>query len=658
MQMKVFEPLQIKSMKIPNRLGLSSLLNNPVGEDGGPDATTIEWFEARARGGVGLVLCGAVQPIAPSPAMAMWRRISLGLYDDQYIPGFQKISNAVHKYGSVFGVQIAGGGPMTGSGPSLPPYPDQLHATMTVTDALGAPSFPIREYSIAEIENSENAFAATALRAKKAGADCVEIHCTHGGASFLCSFLSPYYNKRTDKYGGSWENRLRASVETIDKVRQAVGKDFPVLIRFCGDQLIGDKGITVADTMKYIVPAFDEAGVDAFDVSQGDNIRSVEGISIPMYIPRGAFIYVAEAAKKVTKKPVFGVGRIVEIEMAERFLQEGKADLIFMSRQFTSDPETPKKFLAGKNDEIRKCVGCLMGCGRPCPLNYDIQDAPMKMTPAKKNKKVLVVGGGVGGMEAARIATLRGHKVTLWEKEPELGGMVSALAKTKLTSEFQNFLDYLGIQMRKLNVDVRVCKEATIPEVEALKPDVIINATGSFMVIPEIAKGVPGVLDHIEACKNQRAIGQRVVIWGLVAAELAISLAEAGKDVIMIGRGGEETLARDYPGSRRWYVLRKLLDINTVRELQPQKKVSNPEVRFFTDVEAITPGVLHLVNGQGAKSDVPFDTFIISRERACNNGVYEMLKGKAPEVYNIGDSNKVGDIKEAVWSANEVARKI
>ncbi|MDP2919060.1 MAG: FAD-dependent oxidoreductase, partial [Dehalococcoidia bacterium] len=329
-----------------------------------------------------------------------------------------------------------------------------------------------------------------------------------------------------------------------------------------------------------------------------------------------------------------------------------------MSRQFTSDPDTVKKFLGGKADEIRKCIGCVAGCGRPCPVNYDIQDEPVPMKPAAKPKKVLVVGGGVGGMEAARVATLRGHSVTLMEKEKELGGMVLALARTKLTSEFQNFLDYLGVQMRKLNVDVRLCKEATAEDVKELKPDVVIIATGSSMVIPDVAKGVPGAMDHIEACNNQRAIGQNVVIWGLVAAELALSLAEAGKNVTMIGRGGEETLARDYPGARRQFVVRRLCDVNMVRALPMQQREKNCKVIYFVDVEKIDVQGLHLVNKEGEKSILPYDTLIISRERACNNAVYGHLKDSAPEVYNIGDSAKVGDIKEAVWAANEVARKI
>jgi len=186
----------------------------------------------------------------------------------------------------------------------------------------------------------------------------------------------------------------------------------------------------------------------------------------------------------------------------------------------------------------------------------------------------------------------------------------------------------------------------------------VIVAAGSSMLVPDIVKGKPGVMDHIEACHNQRANGQNVVIWGLVAAELAISLAETGKNVTMIGRGGEETLARDYPGPRRSYVLRKLIDVNFLRELPEQKKVDNPEVLFYVDVEDITGGEIKLRDNHGKQIVLSYDTLIISRERATNNTIYESLKGKAPEVYNIGDSAKVGDIKEAVWAANEVARKI
>jgi 2-enoate reductase len=338
-----------------------------------------------------------------------------------------------------------------------------------------------------------------------------------------------------------------------------------------------------------------------------------------------------------------------------------------MGRQLTADTETPKKYFEGRPEDIRKCIGCViqvvqeggMGiCGRPCAINYDIQDNPIPLTPAKKKKKVLVIGGGVGGMEAARIATLRGHKVTLMEKEPELGGMVATLALTPMTAEFRNIVDYLGTQMRKLGVDVRICKEATVADIEELKPDVVILAAGSSMLIPEEAKGKPGVMNHIEAVKNWRAIGQKVVIWGLVAAELGISLAEQGKDVVMIGRGGQETLARDAPWVRRMYLFRRLTDINLVRESPEAMRMYNPEVLYYVNVEDVTPVGIKIINKDGDRRVLPYDTLIISRERAANDSLFNELQGKAPEVYKIGDCSEVGDIKAAIWGANEIARKI
>jgi 2,4-dienoyl-CoA reductase-like NADH-dependent reductase (Old Yellow Enzyme family)/thioredoxin reductase len=657
--MKIFDPIEIKGMRLKNRIGMPPFLNMPGAEGNFIDDLTIRWFEARAKGGAGLLMTGTVMPVAPPPqARSLLGFRGVGIYDDKFIPGFAKLAKALHAHGGKLGVQIGMGGPMGGTGPSLPPYPDEGHATDELFFVMMGVRTPVREISVEEIELIENAIAQAAARAKAAGADCVELHCAHGGATLHCSFISPYYNRREDKYGGSWENRLRFPVETVKKMREAVGKDFPILVRLSADHRTGSRGVTIEDTCKIIVPTLEKAGVDCIDVSQGDMIRSGEGITIPLYYQRGCFIEYSAAVKQVTKLPVIGVGRIVEIDMANRFIEEGKADIIYMGRQLTSDPETPKKYLEGRKDEIRTCIGCLGGCGRPCSINYDIQDEPIAFTPAKKAKKVLVIGGGVGGMEAARVATLRGHKVTIMEKDSQLGGMVAALARTKLTAEFGNFVDYLSTQMRKLKVDARVCKEATAADVAELKPDVVIVAIGSSMVVPDIAKGKPGVMHHIEALKRKHEIGQRVVIWGLVAAELAISLAEEGKDVTMIGRGGEETLARDYTTLRRFYVLRKLTDINVPRETPEAARVRNPRVLYFVDVEEITPAGIRIVNKDGAREVLPYDTLIISRERETNDSLFNELQGKAPEVYKIGDCSQVGDIKTAVWGANEVVRKI
>ena len=656
MDKKVFEPIEIKGMKLKNRIGFAPILAQ--GEtDGSVGDNLTRWFEQRARGGTGLIMTGAVSPSAAYPGLFPGRA-DICLYDDKYIPGFARLAEVIHSYGAKIGVQLALAGPFGRRvGPSLPPYPDERHAKLGLDEAITGRSLSIREVSIEEVEQFELDFAAAAARAKAAGIDCVELHCAHGGATLHCSFISPFYNKRTDEYGGDWERRLRFPVETIQKMRETVGPEYPIIVRISADELLGEKGITLDDTTEIVVPALEKAGVDCFDVSQGSVIHSPEGITIPLFYPRGCFIHLAEAVKKVTKLPVIGVGRIVDMDMAEKFLQEGKADIIYLGRQITADPETPNKYQEGRLEDIRKCIGCLDGCNT-CAINYDIRPDAIPLTPAERPKRVLVIGGGVGGMEAARIAALRGHKVTLTEREPELGGMVATLALTPLTAEFGNIVDYLGNQMRKLKVDVRVCKEATAADIEELNPDVVIMATGSSLVLPEVTQGKPGVMSHIEALKRKREIGQRVVIWGLVATELAISLAQEGKDVIIMGRGGEDTLARDATGARRSWILRKLTDINVVRETPQAARIDNPEVLYYVDVEEITPEGIRIVDREGKKRVLPYDTFIISRERVSNDSLFEELHGKVAEVYKIGDCSQVGDIKEAIKSANELVRKI
>jgi len=649
--MKLQESISIKSMTLKNRIAMAPFANYPRNlKDGSINDLTIRWYEVRAKGGAGFIMHGPawIQP--------------------QQIPMFARQNEIIHGYGCKIGVQLVGTGPMSGVGPSLPPYPDPLHGKLGLFEYQTGQYAQVHEMTVAEIEQWENLLAGLAKNSKDAGFDCVELHCTHGAASMASAFVSPYYNRRTDEYGGNWENRMRFPCNVIRKMRLVVGENYPIFVRISADNLLGTRGVTIEDTCKYVVPALEAAGVDCFDVSQGSMIHSPQGIILPGYYPRNCFIYLAEAVKKVTRKPVIGVGRIVDMEAAERMLQEGKADIIYMGRQLTVDPETPRKFFEGHPEDIRKCIGCVytellpdgsLGiCGRPCAINYDISDNPIPMKPAVEAKKVVVVGGGVGGMEAARVASQRGHKVTLMEKESVLGGMVSALAKTKLTSEFQNIIDFQSTQLRKQHVDVQVCMEASVANIVALKPDVVIVACGSSMVVPDIAKGILGVMDHIEACNNQRAIGQKVVIWGLVSAELAVSLAEAGKDVVMIGRGGEETLARDYPYSRRFYMMRKLTDVNIPRETPEAQKVSNPKVMYYVDVEKIEDGQIFIIDRDLGRKTLQYDTLIISRERAPNDSLFNGLQGKIPEVYKIGDCAAVADIKKAIWSANEIARTI
>jgi len=659
--MKIFEPIDINGMHLKNRIGMPPFLNMPAGKDFFTNDYTVKWFESRAKGGAGLVMTGTVMPIAPPPqSLNVLGVQGIGIYDDKFIPGFAKIARAVHAHGAKFGVQIGMGGPMTGIGPSVPPYPDEKGATDDLFIVLAGFKIPVFEMTIEQIEVAEDAIAQAAARAREAGADCIELHCAHGGATLHCSFISPYYNHREDKYGGNWENRLRLPVETIQKMRRAVGNDFPIFARISADQLVGNKGITLEDTTRFIVPALARAGVDCIDVSQGDITRSGQGINIPLYYPNGCFIHLAAAVKQMTKLPVIGVGAIFNLDLAEKYLQENKADVIYMGRQLTADPETPNKYLAGEQGDIRGCIGCLSACG-PCAINYDMQVEPIPLTPAKKQKKVLVIGGGIGGMEAARVAALRGHRVTLIERDAELGGMVGALAQAKLMSQFGNVVEYLGNQMRRLNVDVRVCHEANITDIEELKPEVVILATGASTVIPEALQGKPGVMSHKEAMKHKRDIGQKVIIWGTFGAELAVSLAEEGKDVVLVTKTGEGAIGSDLPSLRRFYILRNLTDINVPRPTPETRRISNIEVLTNRDLQEITPEGARLVNKDKETVIVPFDTLIVSTrfgQLTKNDSLFDKLQEKVSEIYKIGDCSDVKGIKEAIWSANEIARKI
>lgn len=650
--MKLFEPITIKSMELKNRIGLAPMLNMPgVYTTFAIQPATIEWFEARARGGAGFIMTGTFMPPLVTAPGAKER--------------FAALVKAVHAHGARLGVQIGAGGPMLGTGPSTPPYPDELHAKKTTFEVIprqmnlpGVPPQPValkKEDIALHIE----AFAAAAAVLKEAGVDCVELHCAHGGATLLCSFISPFYNRREDEYGGTWENRLRFPTDVIRRMRQAVGADYPLLVRLSADELLGERGITLEDTTRMVVPAMEAAGVDCFDVSQGSIIHAPEGITIPLYYPRGCYIHHAEAVKKATSRPVIGVGRIVDLDMAERFLEEGKADIIYMGRQLTADPDTPNKFIAGHPEDIRKCIGCLEGCGTPCPINYDIFPGHIPLTKAEKVKKVLVVGGGVAGMEAARVAALRGHDVTLVEKSAALGGVVEALSRDSLYAEFGNFVEYLGVQMRKLGVDVRVCQTVDADFVKKIAPDAVILATGAEMVVPEVALGKPGVMDHVTALRERHGIGKRVVVWGhIYGAELAISLAQEGKEVVLIGETGENALASHASNDRKYWVIRRLTDVNVVRAHPLSARMTNPQVFYHVQVQEITPEDVIVVDQQGKTTRLPYDTLIVSRGRKSNDALVKELAGQGREVFPIGDCAGAGNINKAVWNANEVARKL
>ncbi|MEE8400468.1 MAG: FAD-dependent oxidoreductase [Desulfobacterales bacterium] len=677
MEQKILQPIQIKGMTLKNRIASAPFFNMPASAEGRITDLTIRWFEKRAQGGAGFVMMGGTN-ITPFPDAYREfvktgppeARPLEGLVDDSHISEWAKLADAMHSHDCKIGMQLGPPGYTAGRAPSPPPYPSEYHRFDEPMSAMfrqpsggsSGASAPRPEMTIEQIEDTIQTCAAVAGRAKTAGLDCVELHAGHS-ITLHANFLSPYFNRRTDQYGGDWKGRVRFTGETIRAMKDAVGDDFPICVRFSAEEFIGKWGVTIEDTCKHIVPELETYGVDCLSITQGIITQSPDHIFLPAYFPRGAVIHLPEAVKKVTDLPVFGVGKIVDMEMAEKFLQEDKADIIYMGRQLCADPDTPRKYFEGRPEETRRCIGDQVapaaggGCGRPCVINYDLQDEPIPLEKTDAPKKILVIGGGVAGMEASRILAERGHQVTLMEKEAQLGGIVGTLALDPLMASFGNIIDYLTAQMRKLQVDVRVCREVTAADVEVLKPDAVIVATGSSLAVPAVAEGAPRTMTHIEALRRKEAIGQRVVIWGFPGAEYAVSLAESGKDVTLIG-GGEASLAAEVPMFRRVWLFRKITDHSFIRLHPGLEKPDNLETLFNVKVKEITDdGIRVLQEGYGEKV-LSYDTLIVSRGRKSNDALFDALEGKVAEIHKIGDCRGVKDIHRAIWTANEVAREI
>ncbi len=612
-------------------------------------------------GGAGFALSGAINPLPDTfeEMMSMPPAVfphPLTLHEDSYVPGYKRLTEAVHQHGMILGAQIGAGGATKGSSPS--PF-----ARLNFFEAILGADLPAEAYTLEELEVIKRQCVDTAVRCKTAGFDFVELHTAHGYVSLWGGFMSPFTNTRTDKYGGSWENRLRFPAETIQAMRQALGEDYPIFIRVSVDELHGPDGVTLEDTVKYTVPIMEEAGVDCFDVTMGTQLHNPNNIP-SLYVPRGHYMRFPAAVRKAAKVPVIGVGRILEMEMAEKYLEAGYADLIYIGRQLIADPETPKKYFEGRSGDIRKCIGDLPlfgNCDRGCTVNPTppCMGNTDDVVPAETPKKVVVAGGGVAGMEAARIAALRGHRVTLFEKQGRLGGTVGILARNPLNSEFGNLVEYLTGQMERLGIDVRVCKRARSEDVKAMSPDVLIVAAGATMSLPEEAKGKYSVLTHTEALSQPNRVGRKVVVQGLgYGCELAIALAEEGKDVTLFGKGSE--IAPNVAILRRFFVLKRLTDLNVCRgdgDL-PMTSPKNPRVLTGRKLKAITASDIVVEDDQGAAEQLPYDTFIVSMGRKSNDDLSAELKETVKEVYVIGDAGRIGEILEAMTAANEVARKI
>jgi 2,4-dienoyl-CoA reductase-like NADH-dependent reductase (Old Yellow Enzyme family)/thioredoxin reductase len=643
---KLFEPGRIGKIQIKNRLVMPPMATNFAGPFGEVTERIIRYYAERAKGGVGLIIVENVQVKYPEGKNVACQ---LRLDGDKYIPGFQELAEAVHAYGAKIFVQIHHAGRQ---------YHDIEGADGVAPSAIpdGFLQVPVRELTTTEIWDLVERFSDAALRVKRAGMDGVEFHGAHG--YLINQFLSPHTNKRTDEWGGTFEGRMKFPLEIIKRSRQKAGPDFPFCFRLSADEFVPG-GITL-DLSKQIALRLEEAGIDVLNVSAGI-YESIHRFLDTMRFEEGWRVYLAEEIKKVVSIPVITVGGIRSPAVAEKILEQGRADFVAVGRTLIADPHWPMKAKEGRDEDIRKCISCNIGCVgghvffdlyMRCTVNpvvgHERLDGWAELKPAQRKKKVMIVGGGPGGMEAARIAALRGHDVTLYEKEGELGGQlrIAALApgKTKL-----NFIrEYYSHQLPKAGVKIEMNKEVDEYLVKEVNPQVLIIATGAEPFIPDIP-GVSGrnVLFAWDVLGRKAQVsGDRIVVagGGLVGCETALFLAEEGKKVTIIEMLDE--LAMDMEPVSRFELLTELLPKAGIQSLTKRiiAQISEEGVvvldrsqeRTFVEAESV-------INALGSKS--------VERLEA-------KVKDIIPEVYVIGDCKEPRRIINATFEGASVARMI
>jgi len=654
----LFSPITVNAMTLKNRMVMTAMHLGYTPEGTVTDRL-IDFYAARARGGVGLIIVGGcpIDEYGGLPSM-------IGIYDDRFIPGLEQLTRACREAGARIAAQLYQAGRYTHS--SMIGGRKPFSASAVRSKLTGETP---RALALDEIPEVQERFAEAATRAKRAGFDAVEIL---GSAGYLISqFLSPITNLREDIYGGSFENRMRFGLEVVSRVREAVGPDYPVLMRLAGNEFM-EGGNTNREAAVFASES-EKAGVDLFDITGGWHETRVPQLT--MSVPRQAYVYLAQGIKARVSVPVLVSNRINDPFGAEEILRNGSADLVTVARGLIADPDFPSKAQSGKSHLIYHCVACNQGCfdsvfqGRPvaCLVNPEAgREREFHVEPAAKPKTVLVIGGGPAGMKAACTAAQRGHRVTLVEKEAQPGGQLLLNRRIPGRGEMETAAADLINNLKALDVEIITGKAADLGFIREMGPDAVVVASGAEPIRPDIP-GIDGlhVVQAWDLLDGLVGVGRRVVVLGgnAVGLETALYLASVGTlspevlHFLMANRAESvETLTT---------LLNKGIKDVTVVEMTEKAgngiglttrwtvfaELKRLGVKILTSTKAvgITPEGLEIEQIEGP-GFLPADSIVIAAGSRSENALADGIKAIVSEVHVTGDAKGP---RNALWAIQE-----
>lgn len=642
--MKLFEAGNIGKLHIKNRIALAPMGTGRMAEpDGDWSQRVVDYYAARAKGGTGLIITGLVfVDYSFEPGFSD----GLNLRLEKHQASLGRLAEAVHQHGAKISVQLTAGFGRVASPRRLG---NVQPVSASATPCYWDPSIITRELTTAEVQQLVSAFGFCARACRAAGIDAVELHGHEG--YLLDQFMTGLWNRRKDKYGGDLQGRLRFALEAIETIKAETDRDFPVVYRY-GITHYLEGGRDVPEALE-IARRLERAGVDGLHVDAGC-YETAYWPHTTTYQPPGCMVDMAEKAKQLVKIPVIAVGKLAYPELAERVLQEGKADFIAIGRGLLADPEWPNKVREGKLEDIRPCIGDHDGCmGRlragqatSCTVNPAAgMETEYAIRQAGRAKSVLVIGGGPAGMEAARVARLRGHQVTLWERGEKLGGNLIPAAVPEFKKDLRDLIAYLSTQIRKLHVHIQLGKEATEAAVRQFGADVVVLATGARPIIPQIL-GLDRMMavNAIDLLVHNRPVGEAVVVvgGGIVGSETALHLAQKGKRVTLVSRRAE--LVPQMYHDNRLHLLKMLAD---------------SKVAILTGwemVEVTDSGII--VQRQGERQALRAESIVLGLGLEPEAGLRRALEGKVPQLHAIGDCVEPRRIIDAIWEAFHTVRQI